>query len=82
MNKESKQEDSVSESKIIHTKSYTIRIDTFENGKFGITRTNDGFHALELLGLLERIQFDILEQMNGNIKPDFVNRNVVINPEN
>lgn len=51
---------------------YTI-VDDGEN----ISRTNDGFSALELLGMLEFTQKDIIDQIKGIIKPNKVTRNVV-----
>ena len=53
-------------------KNYTIEYD----GK-KLSRKNDGFHLLELLGLLEKIQLEILQQMAGSIKPEVIKRQVV-----
>ena len=59
-------------------KIYTIIVDTTEDGN-QMTRTNDGFNAFELLGILEMAQDDILKQMK-NIEEkgiDIIKRQVV-----
>jgi len=40
-------------------------------------RTNDGFKAFELLGLVEEAREDILMQVKGHIKPHVTKRNVI-----
>jgi hypothetical protein len=57
-------------------KTYTITIET-ENEKMNMHRVNDGFNAFELLGLLEIARSEILQQLKGEIKPDFIKRDVV-----
>ena len=63
-------------------KIYTIIVDTTEDGN-QMTRTNDGFNAFELLGLLELAQQDILNQMKGieEAKIDIIKKQVVENEE-
>jgi hypothetical protein len=57
---------------------YTIIIED-KDGVKKMTRRNDGFNAIELLGLLELAQQDILKQMKGleEAEIDIVKREVV-----
>ncbi len=57
---------------------YTITIED-KDGIKKMTRRNDGFNAIELLGLLELAQQDILIQMKGLQEDgiDIVKREVV-----
>ena len=57
-------------------KKYTIEIETVEGNSL-MKRTNDGFSALELLGLAELLKEDILKQARGIIEPDIVKRTVI-----
>ncbi len=57
-------------------KKYTLEMLNVE-GRFAFHSTNDGFNALELLGLLTWKQQDIISQINGDIEPDIVQRNVI-----
>lgn len=58
--------------------SYTIIIED-KDGTNTMTRRNDGFNAIELLGLLELAQQDILNQIKNKEEAeiDFVKRQVV-----
>lgn len=57
-------------------KKYTISL---KGGKNGIlSRVNEGFTAIELLGLCNLISLEIMQQMKGDIKPDIIKREVVI----
>lgn len=58
--------------------SYTITIED-KDGTKTMTRRNDGFNAIELLGVLELAQQDILKQLKGieEADIDFVKREVV-----
>jgi hypothetical protein len=58
-------------------RTYTIKYVSLPDGSEGIERTNDGFSAIELLGILEMTQLDIMAQLAGTFKPDFIKRNVV-----
>jgi hypothetical protein len=57
---------------------YTITIED-KDGIKKMTRRNDGFNAIEILGLLELAQQDILIQMKGleEAEIDIVKREVV-----
>jgi len=53
-------------------KIYVMRIrENLENGKTEVRRINHGIQAWELLGRLEVIQLEIIEQVHGIIKPKF-----------
>ena len=43
-----------------------------------LSRTNDGFSPLELLGLLEFTRAEVIKQMEGEIHPDIVTRKVIV----
>jgi hypothetical protein len=57
-------------------KTYTIKIIETEKA-FALDRTNDGFGAIELLGVLQMTTLDIMAQLAGTVKPDYVKRNIV-----
>ena len=50
----------------------TYLIEHYDNGKGGMTeeRRNKGFHPMVLLGILERIQLEIINQLEHQRKPD------------
>ena len=56
-------------------KTYTIQLEISDKVK--LIRKNNGFSPYELLGLLEQIQLDILQQLSGDIKPDIIQRNII-----
>lgn len=58
--------------------SYTITIED-KDGTKTMTRRNDGFNAMELLGILELAQQDVLNQLKGieEANINFVKREVV-----
>ena len=58
-------------------KTYTVKEFIDEVGTKHLERTCDGFNPLELMGILELTQLDILQQMSGKIKPDIVKRTVI-----
>ena len=57
--------------------TYTITMDG-AGSKRSMERINDGFTSLELLAICTITQTEILEQMKGIIRPDFITRKVVI----
>ena len=59
-----------------NVKKYTIE-EYEEDGQSIMSRCNDGFSGIELLGLCELIQIEILKQLQGEIKPDIINRTVI-----
>ena len=60
-------------------KTYTIKLETLEDGetKTKMTRTNDGFNGLELLGIIEIARNEILQELAGVMKPDVIKRQFV-----
>jgi len=58
-------------------KKYLVVMDKDEQGRNVLRRTNDGFSPIELLGLCSLLQFEIVEQMRGAMRPDEVKREVV-----
>jgi len=63
------------------TKKYTIELIENNDGTSILNRRNDGFNGYELLGIMEKIQLDILQQLAGNVKVDVVKREVVLDDE-
>jgi len=43
-----------------------------------MSRKNDGFNPLELIGLADFISWEVREQMLGRIVPDTIKREVVV----
>lgn len=58
-------------------KKYTITLEE-KDEKDVMKRINDGFSPIELIGILEFAQLEILQQMGGVIKPDVIKRKVVV----
>jgi hypothetical protein len=65
------------EKKIIRKQKWIVEHITYLDGTTELTRTNDGFGALELIGLIEISKDDIINQIRGKVKPDIVNRKFV-----
>lgn len=65
------------EKKIIQTKTYTVTVHVYEDLTERMVRTNDGFGALELLGISGFIGVEIKDQIQGKIQPDVIKREVV-----
>lgn len=62
----------------ITKRTYTITMTTDNaTGRTEIESVNDGFPALELLGLLDWKRDDIIKQLRGAIIPDKVKRTVI-----
>lgn len=57
-------------------KIYSI-IATHEGDSFRIERVNDGFNAIEVLGILEVAKDEVIAQIKGDIKPTEVIRTVI-----
>ena len=64
-------------SEIIKINTYTIIEQIYDDGSKRLKRVNDGYEPIYLLGLLEWTQKEIIKQMEGMIKPDIIERNVV-----
>lgn len=63
--------------KVIKQKTYKVIVSILDNGKFNIKRICEGFNALELLGILEETKQDIFKQIEGEIRPEQVERQFV-----
>ena len=59
-------------------KTHTITLEENEQGQMIMTRKNDGFTAIELIGLLEICQLEIKQMLSGELKPDIIKREVVL----
>ena len=64
--------------KIVRKQIYTIECMEYSDGTNAMKRVCDGFNSIELLGLLDYIREEILKQMKGKIKPDIVERKVIV----
>ena len=64
--------------KIILKQKYTVEHITYNDGTTAMSRTNDGFTAFELIGILEYSKDEIINQIKGNIKPETVKRKVIL----
>lgn len=58
-------------------KTYKLTVIEDDNKKLTFDSESDGFNALEVLGILERKKQDIMNQMNGHIKPDTIKRKII-----
>lgn len=62
----------------VTTRTYTVTMTTDSaTGRTQIDKVNEGFDALQLLGLLDWSREDVIAQLRGKIKPDTVKRTVV-----
>ena len=64
--------------KVSITKVYTVTVEHFDDGTQKMTRRNDGFNPLELIGVADFIALDVREQIMGRLKPDTIKREVVV----
>lgn len=61
---------------ILREASYTVKWIDYPDGN-KVIRINDGFSWIELLGILDLIRSEILEQVKGTVHPKIIERNVV-----
>lgn len=66
-----------SEKQIVKIKKWTIELTEYSDGSSQIHRTNDGFHAYEILGLAVQAKEEIIKQMQGKMKPTVTKRTVI-----
>lgn len=59
-------------------KTHTITLEENEQGQMVMTRKNDGFTAIELIGLFELCQLEIKQMLSGELKPDIIKREVIL----
>ncbi|MDR9419475.1 hypothetical protein [Gracilimonas sp.] len=57
-------------------KKYKLKITEKDDESFEIDSKNEGFNSLELYAILDIKRQDILKQIHGEIKPDFVRKYV------
>ena len=62
------------EKTVTRIKKYTIEIIVYSDKSITMKRINDGFDAIELLGLCNLTSLDIQRQMNGVIEPTKISR--------
>ena len=62
---------------IISKRKWIVEHITYNDGTTAISRTNDGFNAYELMGVLELSKDDIINQIKGNVKPEIIKRKVI-----
>ena len=60
-------------------KKWVVTLTTNADGTSKLERVNDGFNAIELLGLCEMMSGDIRAQLVGRVKPDVIERKVIEN---
>ena len=66
------------ENKVLITKRYEVTVQHFEDGTQNMSRRNDGFNPLELIGVADFIALEVREQIMGRLKPDTIKREVVV----
>lgn len=64
---------------VTRRQTYTIHMEHYDDGTTQMFRSNDGFNAIELLGICELTQSDIVDQLRGKVQVDKVVRTVVEN---
>lgn len=62
---------------LILTQTYSIKVYRYTDGSSSMSRQNDGFNPLELLGVLDFTQMEIKDQIKGKFTADYVKREVV-----
>ena len=61
----------------MESKTYTMSLNHYDDGKVELIRRNDGFDVFELLGLISLANNELAEQLRGNLKPDVIKREVI-----
>ena len=64
--------------KIISKKIYKVECTEYSDGSSKMTRTCDGFNLIEILGLTTLVQLEVMKQIKGTIKPDIIERKVIV----
>lgn len=62
-------------------RSYTFTIEEYTDGCRAMIRHNDGFTALELIGICSMISREVVDQQEGRIRPDIIKRNYIEHEE-
>jgi hypothetical protein len=55
---------------VVEEKHYSIKYIKYDDGSSMVERANDGFTAMELLGYMEQVQIEIIQQLKGVITPN------------
>jgi hypothetical protein len=55
---------------VVEEKIYTIKYKKYDDGSSEVERKNDGFNPFELIGYMEQVQIEILQQLKGVITPN------------
>lgn len=55
---------------VVEEKIYTIKYTKYDDGSSEVERKNDGFNPFELIGYMEQVQIEILQQLKGVITPN------------
>jgi len=55
---------------VVEEKLYTIKYIKYSDGSSAVERSNDGFNPFELIGYMEQVQIEILQQLKGVITPN------------
>jgi hypothetical protein len=79
---EAKANQKTTEKRILKTKKYTIKLEMADDGTFRLTRTNDGFNVMELIGVLTSINHELLGPNLPNLEFEKVTRRIVEQEEN
>ena len=66
------------EKKVIKVKTWSIVVTEFQDGSNKMSRKNDGFNPLELIGIADFVSREVREQILGRIVPDTIKREVVV----
>ena len=72
------EQEKTTEKKVLVTKTYTVIVEHLEDGTQNMSRRNDGFNPLELIGVADFIALEVREQIMGRLKPDTIKREVVV----
>ena len=70
------------EKQIIKTKKYSIKMETADDGTSRLTRTNDGFNVMEIIGVLTSILHELMGPNLPNLEFEKVTRRIVEQEEN
>ena len=63
--------------KEVERKTWTIECVYYDDDSYTMTRVNDGFNPIELIGLSQMTSVDVMEQIEGKVKPTRIKRKVI-----
>ncbi len=82
INQDAKAHRRAAEKRIVKTKKYTIKLEMADDGTSRLTRTNDGFNVMELIGVLTSINHELIGPNLPNLEFEKVTRRIVEQEEN